>query len=184
MVAMIEFIRNFFKWIDSKIPRPVQQTSRTIGNNISRAVTTLFEKFPALKPGARVPKLRILAPASKKEDYPLLHDRYILGRDRRICDIIVPHSIVSSEHLSIERRHSLPDKPFVIQDRGSRHGIYQGKQQIKREIVLKHGDVFTLGQPVLKDAIKIKFIYPHLCIFGQLFIAYMQCFLCPFSLSF
>jgi peptidoglycan glycosyltransferase len=156
-----ELVEALLRWIDSRLPHPIQQTSRTIGNNISRIVTTLVETFPQLKRFARVPKLVVRNPVARKpKEYPLLHDRFILGRDRRVSDIIVDNPLVSKEHLSIERKNSLPDKPFVIQDRRSQHGIYQGNKKIDREFVLRDGDVLTLGKPELANSVRIKFLNP------------------------
>ncbi|GAA6623625.1 transglycosylase domain-containing protein [Scytonema sp. NUACC26] len=160
MTSLAQWLRAFLRWVESLLPPQVQQTSQTIGNNISRVLTTLFEQFPQLRPNARVPKLKVRDPVVQKvKEYPLLHSRFVLGRDRRVCDIVTPSPIVSKEHLSIERRNDLPNKPFVIQDRGSKHGIYKGKKQIK-ELVLRHGDVLTLGIPELANSVQIEYLNP------------------------
>jgi len=155
-----EFLRALLKWMDSRLPPSIQHTSRTIGSNFSRIATTLVETFPQLKRFARVTKIVVQNPGTRTEEHNLLHDRYILGRDARICDIIVDNPLVSKEHLSIERRNSLQNKPFVIQDRRSKQGIYHGNQQIQGEFVLRNGDVLTLGKPELKHSVRIKFLDP------------------------
>ncbi|MFN6535596.1 MAG: transglycosylase domain-containing protein [Nostoc sp. EkiNYC01] len=160
MALFAELVKALLRWIDSRLPRPIQQTSRTIVSNISQIATTLVETFPQLKRFARVPKLIVRNPSAGKEEYPLLQDRFILGRDRRVSDIIVDNPLVSKEHLSIQRKNSLPNKPFVINDRGSQHGIYQGNKKIDREFVLTHGDVLTLGKPEFANSVRIKFLNP------------------------
>ncbi|MCA1993335.1 MAG: penicillin-binding protein, partial [Coleofasciculus sp. S288] len=74
-------------------PQP-QQPPKTLLGQITQAVQTIQAKVNfnalALKPNARVPELWVQdANADKAEVYPLLGDRYLLGRSSKSCDIVV-----------------------------------------------------------------------------------------------
>ena len=61
---------------------------------ITQAVQTVQAKINfsklKLKPNARVPELRVQDAGAEQADvYPLLGDRYVLGRSSRTCDIVV-----------------------------------------------------------------------------------------------
>jgi len=85
------------------------------------------------------------AGADKAQVYPLLGDRYLLGRSSKSCDI-VRNPVVSQIHLSVSRDSSQRRSPFVIKDESSTNGIYRGK---RRKLELHHGDILTLGPPEL-----------------------------------
>jgi 1A family penicillin-binding protein len=125
-----------------------------------------FEKLK-LKPGAKVPELWVQdAGADKAEIFPLLGDRYVVGRSSKNCDIVVRNPVVSQIHMSLNREKQPPGflgyfwrPPFVMKDENSTNGIFRGKRRIQ-EMVLRHGDVYTLGPSELADAVRIKYNDP------------------------
>ncbi|MBO1349020.1 MAG: PBP1A family penicillin-binding protein [Hormoscilla sp. GUM202] len=136
----------------------------TILGSITQAAQTMPAKVVnfsqlALKQKARVPKLLVQeADGSKPEVYPLLGDRFLLGRSSSSCDIVVRNTNVSKIHLSLSR-DSKQGTPFTIKDERSTNGIYRGKRRISQQ-KLRHGDQFTLAPPELKDAVTIKYLDP------------------------
>lgn len=144
-------------------PQP-QKPPQTILGTITQAVHTLpakvvnFSKL-VLKRNARVPKLLVKeVEADRPEVYPLLGDRFILGRSSKSCDIVVRNPVVSQVHLSLER-NSKRRTPFILKDENSTNGIYRGKQRITKT-KLRHNDRFTLGPPELQAAVTIKYADP------------------------
>lgn len=131
---------------------------------ITQAVQTIqarvdFSKL-ALKPNAKVPELWVQdAGADKAEVYPLLGDRYILGRSSKSCDIVVRNPVVSQIHLSLSRDSSQRTPAFVIKDEESTNGIYRGKRRVK-SLELRHGDVLTLGPPELAASVRLQYVNP------------------------
>ncbi len=127
-------------------PQPPRKPQTVLGA-ITQAVQTIakvnFNQL-ALKPNAKVPELWVQdAGAAKAEVYPLLGDRYLLGRSSKSSDIVVRNPVVSHVHLSLSR-DTRRRTPFVIKDEDSTNGIYSGKRRIK-SMSLRHGDVFTLA---------------------------------------
>lgn len=120
-----------------------------------------------LNPNARVPELWIQDAGTEQADiHPLLGDRYLVGRSSKSCDIVVRNPVVSQVHLSLNRDKQPPGflsyfwrSPFVLRDEDSTNGIYRGKRRI-RKMVLRHGDVYTLGPSELADAVRIKYNDP------------------------
>jgi membrane peptidoglycan carboxypeptidase len=113
-----------------------------------------------LKPHARVPELWIEdADSQNKEVYPLLGDRYLLGRSSRSCDIVVRNPVVSQVHLSLNRDSRKPGAPFVMRDEESTNGIYRGKRRLAK-LPLRHGDRLTLGPPELATAVQVQYVDP------------------------
>lgn len=143
-------------------PQPPQKPQTFIGQ-ITQAVNTIqarvdFTKL-ALKPNAKVPKLMVYdAGASQAEEYPLLGDRYILGRSSS-CDIVVRNQVVTKIHLSLSRDSSQNTPVFTIKDENSTNGIYLGKRRINA-LELRHGDVLTLGPPELAASVRLQYIDP------------------------
>lgn len=118
-----------------------------------------FSKL-ALKPNARVPELWVQdSDGGPAQTYPLLGDRYVLGRSSKSSDIVVRNPVVSQTHLSIQRQGTRPNAPFVIQDDNSTNGIYLGKRRIEY-IELRNGDVLTLGPPDLASAVRLQYKDP------------------------
>ncbi len=148
-------------------PRP----SQTIMGKLTQAVQTVQAKINfsklKLKPGARVPELWVQdAGAAQAQVYPLLGDRYILGRSSRSSDIVVRNPVVSQVHLSLTRQRqstsalgALFPPPFILKDENSTNGVFRGRRRI-RSTLLRHGDVYTLGPPELENAVRIKYHNP------------------------
>ncbi|GAA6621174.1 transglycosylase domain-containing protein [Scytonema sp. NUACC26] len=144
-------------------PQPPQKPQTLLGQ-ITQAVQTIqarvdFSKL-ALKPNAKVPELWVQdAGADKAEVYPLLGDRYILGRSSKSCDIVVRNPVVSQIHLSLSRDSNQRTPLFVIKDEESTNGIYRGKRRLKF-LELRHGDVLTLGPPELAASVRLQYVNP------------------------
>ncbi len=144
-------------------PQPPHK-SQTLLGQVTQAVKTIQANVNfgalALKPNARVPELWVQeAGADKAEVYPLLGDRYLLGRSSKSCDIIVRNPVVSQIHLSVTRASLQRRSPFVIKDENSTNGIYRGKRRLTT-LELRHGDVFTLGPPELKASVRVQYVDP------------------------
>jgi membrane peptidoglycan carboxypeptidase len=113
----------------------------------------------ALKPNARVPKLLVQdADAPEPDTFPLLGEKYVLGRSSQSCDIVVRNEVISQVHLSLTRDRKR-GTTFLLKDEGSTNGIYRGKKRVDR-LILRNGDTFTLGPPELKAAVKITYLDP------------------------
>ncbi|AFZ60803.1 transglycosylase domain-containing protein [Anabaena cylindrica FACHB-243] len=144
-------------------PQPPQKPQTLLGQ-LTQAVNTIqarvdFSKL-ALKPNAKVPELWVQdAGADKAEIYPLLGDRYILGRSSKSSDIVVRNPVVSQIHLSLSRDSSQRTPIFTIKDENSTNGIYLGKRRVT-SLELRHGDVFTLGPPELAASVRLQYIDP------------------------
>jgi membrane peptidoglycan carboxypeptidase len=142
-------------------PQPPRKPQTVLGA-ISQAVQTIakvnFNQL-VLKPNAKVPELWVQdAGAEKAEVYPLLGERYLLGRSSKASDIVVRNPVVSHVHLSLSR-DARRGTPFAIKDEDSTNGIYCGKRRVK-SMSLRHGDVFTLGPPELAAAVRIQYVDP------------------------
>jgi penicillin-binding protein 1A len=146
-------------------PTPAQTPApKTLLGAITQAVRTVQAKVDfsqlRLKPNARVPELWVQdADAAKAEVYPLLGERYLLGRSSKSCDIVIRNPVVSQVHLSLTRDQRRRNAPFIIRDENSTNGIYRGKRRLNK-LPLKHGDVLTLGPPELAAAVKIQYHNP------------------------
>ena len=126
---------------------------------VKKAVRVDFNKLE-LKPDARVPELWVQeGDQSKAQVYPLLGDRYLVGRSSKACDIVVRSDKVSQTHASISRDSRQKRAPFTLKDEKSTNGIYRGRRRIK-EVELHHGDIFTLGPPELAEAVRVQFVDP------------------------
>ncbi|NEP14189.1 MAG: FHA domain-containing protein [Symploca sp. SIO2C1] len=143
-------------------PQPPQQPKTLLGQ-LTQAVQTIQAKVNiqslALKPNARVPEIWVQdANADKAEIYPLLGDRYLLGRSSKSCDIVVRNPVVSQIHLSLER-HGRNQRSFIIKDENSTNGIYRGKRRLP-SLILRHGDILTIGPPELAASVKLQYVDP------------------------
>ena len=143
-------------------PQPPQQP-KTLLNQITQAVQTIQAKVNfnavALKPNARVPELWVQdANAPKADVYPLIGDRYLLGRSSKSCDIVVRNPVVSQVHLALER-YGRSQRNFVIRDENSTNGIYRGKRRLT-SLILRHGDVLTIGPPELASSVRLQYFDP------------------------
>ncbi|MBD2459801.1 transglycosylase domain-containing protein [Oscillatoria sp. FACHB-1407] len=143
-------------------PQPPNQP-KTLLNVITQAVQTVQAKINfsklILKPNARVPELLVQeAESPKAETYPLLGERYVLGRSSKSCDIVVRNPVVSQVHLSLTRMGGR-NTPFLIKDENSTNGIYRGKRRLNT-LELRHGDVLTLGPPELAASVQLRYVDP------------------------
>lgn len=144
-------------------PTPPPNRPKTVLGALTQAVHTVqarvnFSKL-ALKPNAKVPELWVQeADADKAEIYPLLGDRYVLGRSSKSSDIVIRNPVVSQVHASLSRDSKRPDT-FILKDENSTNGIYRGKRRLDR-LPLRHGDVLTLGPPDLAAAVRVQYHYP------------------------
>ena len=132
-------------------PQPPRKPQTLIGQ-LTQAVQTIQAKVNfqalALKPNARVPELWVQeAGADKAEIYPLLGDRYLLGRSSKSCDVVVRNPVVSQVHLSVSRDSSQRRHPFTIKDENSTNGIYLGKRRVNtfRITPRRHLDLRATG---------------------------------------
>ncbi|MGK7888864.1 MAG: transglycosylase domain-containing protein [Leptolyngbyaceae cyanobacterium] len=113
----------------------------------------------ALRPNARVPKLLIdPLDGTPRKTYPLLGDRYLIGRSSK-CDMVISNQKVSQVHGAVYRENPQPKAGFVIEDQKSTNGIYIGKRRITT-LPLRHGDVLTFGPPELADAVRVEYQNP------------------------
>jgi penicillin-binding protein 1A len=135
-------------------------------SSFKRIVTKAVQKIESkvnfkalnLKQGTQTPELRVReANSLEAKVYPLLGDRYTLGRSSR-CDIQVLDPVVSQVHLCLKRNKKQP-RSFIVEDEQSTNGIYRGKQRFK-SLVIYHGDNFTLGPPELANAIAVQYYNP------------------------
>ena len=133
---------------------PVSKIITKAVQNIQAKVNFNALKLKEEKP---VPEIRVQDSDRREQVYPLLGDRYTIGRSSR-CDIQIPNAIVSQEHCSLRRNKKQP-RSFIVQDENSTNGIYKGKRRFK-SFSLYHGESFTLSAPELKDAVTIKYYNP------------------------
>ncbi|MBP0016169.1 MAG: PBP1A family penicillin-binding protein [Cyanobacteria bacterium SBLK] len=134
---------------------PVTQIFTQIAQTIQAQVNTAF----ALKPGARVPELWVQEENADQADvYPLIGDKYTLGRSSRQNDIVVRNPVVSQVHLSLTRDRKHPNN-FLLRDERSTNGIYIKRRRLD-VLFLRHGDVLTLGPPELANGVRIQFHNP------------------------
>ncbi|MBD2344294.1 transglycosylase domain-containing protein [Anabaena subtropica] len=144
-------------------PQPPHKPQTLLGQ-LTQAVNTIqarvdFSKL-ALKPNAKVPELWVQdAGADKAEVYPLLGDRYVLGRSSKSSDIVIRNPVVSQIHLSLSRDSSQRTPVFVIKDENSTNGIYRGKRRVNT-LELRHGDILTLGPPELAASVRLQYVDP------------------------
>lgn len=140
----------------------MNQPQTQLSQIVTQAVQTLQARVNtalALRPGARVPEIWVQeADAPKAEVYPLVGDRYLLGRSSRSCDIVVRNPVVSQIHLSLQRDPKKPQQ-FILKDEHSTNGIYRGRRRLKT-LELRHGDVLTLGPPELAAAVRVQYHNP------------------------
>ena len=144
----------------SQPPRKPQ----TLLGQVTQVVKTIQAKVNipglALKPNAKVPELWVQdAQSDKAQVYPLLGDRYLIGRSSKSCDIVIRNPVVSQIHLSLSRDSSQQRSPFTLKDENSTNGIYWGKRRIDT-LELTHGDVLTLGPPELAAAVRVQYHNP------------------------
>jgi penicillin-binding protein 1A len=145
-------------------PQKPPTPSKTLLGTLTNLVQTVHARIDfsklAVNPKARVPKLRVHNLETGDTDvYPLVGDRYLLGRSSKSCDIIVRNPVVSQTHLTLSRDRSRPHSAFVVKDERSTNGTYIGRRRIERA-TLYHGDRITLGPPELAAAVQVEFQNP------------------------
>lgn len=126
--------------------------SRTVSDIWNTVQSRVY--IPPLKSNRPVPSLYIRCGQSHY-CYPLLGDRYVIGRSSKNCDIVIRSPIVSQIHCVVERDEKNP-RQFVIRDLNSTNGVYYGGKRCDC-ISLYHNDVVTLGPPELAEGIEIRF---------------------------
>ncbi len=131
-------------------------------SSINKLVTGIWQNiqtqlhFPTLKANARVPGIHLKNGQDKHISfYPLLGDRYIIGRSTKSCDVVIRSAIISQTHCIIERDSNNPQQ-FILKDLNSTNGVYCGNQRYQ-SITLQHNDIITLGPPELADVVEIRF---------------------------
>ena len=113
-----------------------------------------------LKPNAKVPEIWVQnADADQADIYPLLGDRYILGRSSKSCDIVVRNPVVSQVHVCLIRQRPKRSGVFVLRDEDSTNGVYHRRRRIKK-FPLRHNDIITLGPPELANGVRLQYIDP------------------------
>jgi penicillin-binding protein 1A len=143
---------------------PPPQRPRTILQRMTQFIQTV-QGFPVsklrLKVGAQVPELEIQDPTAQDppQRHPLLGEYYTLGRSSRAADIVVRNIVVSQRHLSLRREVKGWASGFRLDDENSTNGIFWRKRRIK-SLVLRHGDVLTLGPAELETAVQIRYLDP------------------------
>jgi len=136
--------------------------NKSNSNSFSQAFTGIWQTiqaqvhFPLLKANAKVPSIYVKNGQEKRPQvYPLLGDRYIIGRSSKNCDIVIRSPIISQTHCVIERDENNPQQ-FIIKDLNSTNGVYCGGKRYQ-SLNLFHNDLITLGPPELAEAIEIRY---------------------------
>lgn len=132
----------------------------TIDKMVTGVLQTIQAQFnlPRLKKDVVVPKIKLKNGSSGKvHEYPLLGERYIIGRNKNSCDIILPNPIISQIHCAVEKDQKT--NRFKVKDLQSTNGIYFGKKRYQ-SLTLRHNDRVTLGPPELEDVIELYFDKP------------------------
>ncbi len=150
-------------------PAPPSPGRPPLGQTLLGTLTQVAQKVQArvnfsklqLRANARVPELRVEQPGDPTpQAYPLLGDRYLLGRSSKANDIVVRSPVVSQTHLVLERRNPGKSRArFVARDQNSTNGLYQGKQRYT-SLDLYHGMKVSLGPPELANAVTLNYHYP------------------------
>ena len=142
-------------------PRPPRTLLGNLTQMAHQVRSHLGLRQPKLKEGAKVPRLEVYNPKDgSREVYPLVGDRYTLGRSesqsrRDSGHIVVNNDLVSSRHLSLTRSSQgtfqIDDGVLERQPDGSSrakrstNGLYWGKRRIKG-LLLHHNDRLVLGR--------------------------------------
>lgn len=135
-------------------------------NQLTQMLTVAIQKARvnfnglSLKKGARVPELQIQDGDDQPvQNYPLVGDRYTVGRSSSASDIVIRNPIVSQVHFSLQRDKKNPNC-FYLQDENSTNGVYFKKRRLKKPFLLRHGDTITIAPPTLTNAINISYYNP------------------------
>lgn len=144
----------------SETPPPLRP--KTLLGSMSQLVqrTQLHFSKVELRRWAKVPEVRVENPDSGEKPlaYPLVGDRYIIGRSSRSCDIVIPNPIVSQVHVSLNRNRR-KGTGFTLRDEGSTNGFYWGKKRYS-SLEMRDGDVISLGPPELANGVRLRYVHP------------------------
>ncbi|MDM7326826.1 MAG: transglycosylase domain-containing protein [Thermosynechococcus sp. Uc] len=139
------------------MPNPARDFWQSMTQTVTQAVQTVQSRFDwqqvSLRENARTPELWVEF-KGQRQVFPLVGDRYIIGRSQSRADIIIDAEIVSGTHARLKRL--TPSGVFQIQDLDSTNGIYRQRQRLQTG-ELHHGDVITLGPPEVKGAVTLRF---------------------------
>ncbi|WNC32317.1 MULTISPECIES: transglycosylase domain-containing protein [unclassified Thermosynechococcus] len=142
------------------MPNPARDLWQSMTQTVTQAVQTVHSRFDwqqvSLRENARTPELWVEF-KGQRQVFPLVGDRYILGRSQSRADIIVDAEIVSGTHARLKRL--TPTGVFQIQDLDSTNGLYRQRKRLQTA-ELHHGDVITLGPPEVKGAVTLHFHNP------------------------
>ncbi|WNC60157.1 transglycosylase domain-containing protein [Thermosynechococcus sp. QS41] len=142
------------------MPNPARDLWQSMTQTVTQAVQTVHSRFDwqqvSLRENARTPELWVEF-KGQRQVFPLVGDRYILGRSQSRADIIVDAEIVSGTHARLKRL--TPTGVFQIQDLDSTNGLYRQRKRLQTA-ELHHGDVITLGPPEVKGAVTLRFHNP------------------------
>lgn len=142
------------------MPNPARDFWQSMTQTVTQAVQTVHSRFDwqqvSLRENARTPELWVEF-KGQRQVFPLVGDRYILGRSQSRADIIIDAEIVSGTHARLKRLSSTG--VFQIQDLDSTNGIYRKRDRLQTG-ELHHGDVITLGPPEVKGAVTLRFHNP------------------------
>ncbi|MGB0564844.1 MAG: transglycosylase domain-containing protein, partial [Spirulinaceae cyanobacterium] len=131
-------------------------------NPLTQVVTQFVQRVNsalAIKPTARVPELLVQQEGEEEAQvHPLVGDYYRLGRSSQNSDIVVSNPVVSQKHLSLTRDPKRPNS-FLLKDEGSTNGVFLGRRRL-RKLLLRHGDILTLGPPELAKGVRLQFYNP------------------------
>ena len=140
---------------DHNSPSSITKILTQAVENIQSRVN--FNSF-SLRQGEAVAEIRVKDGDREEQTYPLLGDRYTIGRSPH-CDIqISDNDLISQEHCSLIRNQEKP-RSFIVRDENSTNGIYRGKKRFKT-FSLFNGEGFTLSPPELEDAVEIRYYNP------------------------
>jgi penicillin-binding protein 1A len=148
----------------NKPPQNRPQLSQVFTQAIQTIQARVNFQGLGIRTGARLAELKIIegdeagASQNREQTYPLLGERYTIGRSSRSCDITIRNPVVSQLHFSLERDKKNP-RLFHLRDEKSTNGVYVGRRRVKT-LDLHHGDIFTLGPPELEARVKIIFSNP------------------------
>ncbi|MDR7897461.1 transglycosylase domain-containing protein [Thermosynechococcus sp. JY1334] len=142
------------------MPNPARDLWQSMTQTVTQAVQTVHSRFDwqqvSLRENARTPELWVEF-KGQRQVFPLVGDRYIIGRSHSRADIIVDAEIVSGTHARLKRL--TPTGVFQIQDLDSTNGLYRQRKRLQTD-ELHHGDVITLGPPEVKGAVTLRFHNP------------------------
>ncbi|WKT81021.1 transglycosylase domain-containing protein [Thermosynechococcus sp. PP45] len=142
------------------MPNPARDLWQSMTQTVTQAVQTVHSRFDwqqvSLRENARTPELWVEF-KGQRQVFPLVGDRYILGRSQSRADIIIDAEIVSGTHARLKRL--TPTGVFQIQDLDSTNGLYRQRKRLQTA-ELHHGDVITLGPPEVKGAVTLRFHNP------------------------